>query len=52
MYNAPSEYHDAIVKMLEGFMSEFMKRYKAKADKQQTNLPVLASLYKQYQTVI
>lgn len=50
--NTPSEYHDAIVKILEGFMSEFLKRYKAKADGQQTNLPVLASLYKQYQTAI
>lgn len=48
--NKPSEYHDTIVEMLEGFMKEFLRRYTT--DNKQCNLPVLANFYKQYQIAI
>ena len=49
--NRPSEHHDIIVKMLKHFMNEFVRRYKSNP-KQQNTLPVLASVYKTYQTAI
>ena len=48
--NYPSEHHDIIVKMLEHFMQEFVRRYKS--EPKQNTLPVLASLYKTYQKAI
>ena len=49
--NSPSEHHDTIVKMLKQFMGEFVRRYKSNP-KRKNMLPVLASTYKTYQTVI
>ena len=44
--NAPSKYHNQIVKILRGYMNEFRRRYLTES-KQKNTLPVLASVYTQ-----